>query len=60
MKRKPFFDGKLYLESKHKSLLNPVLYKKAIYHFGVNFINILHAPFAPIFLCQKITNPKCN
>jgi hypothetical protein len=34
MQRKPLFDGKLYLESKHKSLLNPVLYKKAIYHFG--------------------------
>ncbi len=23
-------------------------------------INILGAAFAPIFLCQKITKPKCN
>ncbi len=27
-------------------------------HSGVNFIDILHQPFAPIFLCQKITKPK--
>jgi len=27
---------------------------------GVNFINILCTPFVPIFLCQKITQPKCN
>jgi len=27
---------------------------------GVNFINILRTPFAPIFLRQKITKPKCN
>ncbi len=26
---------------------------------GVNFINILRLPFAPIFLHQKITKPKC-
>jgi hypothetical protein len=26
----------------------------------VNFINILRAAFALIFLCQKITNPNCN
>jgi len=26
----------------------------------VNFINILRAAFAPIFLCQKITNPNCT
>ncbi len=25
---------------------------------GVNFINILHSPFAPIFLCQIITKPN--
>ncbi len=25
---------------------------------GVNFINILHAHFAPIFLHQKMSNPK--
>jgi hypothetical protein len=25
---------------------------------GVNFIKILFATFAPIFLCQKITKPK--
>jgi hypothetical protein len=25
---------------------------------GVNFINILHTLFAPIFLRQKISNPK--
>jgi len=27
---------------------------------GVNFINILHTPIAPIFLCQKKTKPNCN
>ena len=27
---------------------------------GVNFINILRAAFAPIFLCQKITKPNCR
>jgi len=26
----------------------------------VNFINILQAAFAPIFLCQKIAKPNCN
>jgi len=26
----------------------------------VNFINILCSAFAPIFLCQKISKPKCN
>jgi len=25
----------------------------------VNFINILHAAFSPIFFCQKITKPNC-
>jgi len=27
---------------------------------AVNFIKILQAAFAPIFLCQKITKPNCN
>jgi hypothetical protein len=26
----------------------------------VNFIKILQVGFAPIFLCQKITEPNCN
>ncbi len=29
-------------------------------HSGVNLTDILHQPFAPIFLCQKITKPKRN
>jgi hypothetical protein len=28
--------------------------------YGVNFINILRAPFPPIILRQKNTKPKCN
>jgi len=27
---------------------------------GVHFFNILRAPFAPIFLRQKVMKPKCN
>jgi hypothetical protein len=27
---------------------------------GVNFINILHALFSPIFFCLKVTKPNCN
>jgi len=27
---------------------------------GVNFINILHKSFVPVFLHQKIAKPKCN
>jgi len=26
----------------------------------INFTNVLQAIFAPIFFCQKITNPNCN
>jgi len=27
---------------------------------GVSYTNILQAAFAPIFFCQKITQPNCN
>jgi hypothetical protein len=47
-------------ENLHKILL----YEKAAHKMlvkltpGVNFINILQVPFAPIFLCQKIPKPR--
>ncbi len=37
------------------------LYSRSfLIRFIVNLINILRAAFAPIFFCQKITNPKCK
>jgi len=34
--------------------------QKSFQQSGVNFINILRAAFAPIFLHQKIRKPNCN